>query len=654
MVGKVSLTLLFQAMPRLWFTCLLLGLLGYAETPPHLVIEGIPAITDELKQELTPYLNLGGASFRGWHPTERAVMVTTRVGNLPQLHVMSAPLGKRKPITHGNEPVKSGWSQPKGTHLLYQEDVGGNESFQLRLADFNNPQSDSILITDGKSRNTDPVWSKDGKAIAWASNRRNGKDSDIIVWRANQPNETPTVLQVTSPGWSPVEWFANGEDLLLRESLGQESTKLWRLHLATGEKQLLTQSPQCKGIFFTQMVLGENDTAIYALANYQSDYLSIVRLDLKTGALERLTNQPAWDGEELTISDDGKVMAATFNHEGFSEVHAWSLPETKPLPIPSMTAGVISSLTFRPQSHELGFSLNCGESPSDAWSIDLDQGTTTRWTNRTTKSPVKINPLTPEIIRVQSFDGLSVPSLVYYPDPQKFPGKRPVLMVFHGGPEGQSRPEYRGSYHYLVQEMGVALVYPNIRGSTGYGRKYLNLDNGVLRKNAVKDVGAILDWVAQSNRLDGQRVASAGGSYGGFMSLACLTNYPDRFRCGIDSVGIANFVNFLHDTSDYRRGARRLEYGDERKPEIKAFLEEISPANHADQIRAPLFIVQGKNDPRVPVTEAERMRDAVRKQGGKVWYLLAEDEGHGFTKKPNVDFQFAATVLFLKTYLTSP
>jgi dipeptidyl aminopeptidase/acylaminoacyl peptidase len=564
---------------------------------------------------------------------------------------METPLGKRNPLTHGTQSIKSGWAQPLGTKLLYQEDVGGNENFQLRLADFNNPKTDAPLLTDGKSRNTDPVWSKDGKQVAYASNRRNGKDSDIFVTTIENPGEEKTVQKNNSPGWSPLEWFADGQHLLLRESQGQESTKIWELDLTTGEKKHLTASPSCKGIYFTQILLAEKDHALYALANFNSDFLHIVRLDLQSGELSTLPDQPNWDGEELVLSDDGKVLVATFNREGFSEMHAWSIPEQKPLPIASTPSGIISNLTFRPQSHEIGFSLNCEDSPSDAWSVDLDQGTATRWTNRLTKSTLTLTSITPEIVRVTSFDGLSVPSLVYYPDPKKFPGKRPVLMIFHGGPESQSRPGYRGSYHYFLQELGIALVYPNIRGSLGYGRQYLNLDNGLLRQNAVRDVASILDWVKQSDRLDQQRVAVSGGSYGGFMSLACLTNYPQSFRCGIDSVGITNFVTFLHDTSDYRRGARRMEYGDERKPDIKAFLESISPANHADQIRVPLFIIQGKNDPRVPFTEAEHMRDAVRRQGGTVWYLLAEDEGHGFAKKANIDYQFTATVLFIKTYL---
>jgi dipeptidyl aminopeptidase/acylaminoacyl peptidase len=224
-------------------------------------------------------------------------------------------------------------------------------------------------------------------------------------------------------------------------------------------------------------------------------------------------------------------------------------------------------------------------------------------------------------------------------------------VSIHGGPESQSLPVFQARYNYYLNELGIALVYPNIRGSTGYGRKFMALDNGTKREDAIRDIGAVLDWIATDPGFDAERIGVMGGSYGGFMTLASLVNYPERLRCGVNSVGIANFATFLRDTSDYRRGSRRQEYGDERKPEVRAFLDKISPANHAGKIRDPLFIIQGRNDPRVPATEAEQMRDAVRRTGGQVWYLLAKDEGHGFSRKANVDFQFHATVLFFREHL---
>jgi len=636
--------------PSLLATLLcLLAVAGRAAVPSNIVAEGVPPVPAALTAELTPYLNLGGASFRGWRSTGREAIVTTRIGDATHLHAMAAPLAKRVALTGGPEPVKSGQMQPGGSLLLYSADVGGDENYQLFLKDTADAKAQPTRLTDGKSRNIEACWSRDGRRIAFATNRRNGKDSDIVILEARAPYAERIVHTGASPGWGPVEWSPDGTQLLLRQSMGLEESRLWTMDVATAKKTQVT--PKTGKSYFTQATYGEGGKAVYALSTLDADFLTPTRIDLATGALRKLTEGPAWDGEELVVSEDGLRLIVAFNVEGFSELRCWDLGTGRPLAAPKLKAGVLSNLAFRPGSHEVGFTLNSEDSANDAWSADLDKGEVTRWTNRTSKPKKEIPNPEPFITRVASFDGVSIPALVYPPDPKKFPGKRPVLMIFHGGPEGQSRPGYRGTFHFFLNELGVALVYPNIRGSTGYGRKYLALDDGLKREDAIKDVGAILDWVAKSDRLDARRVAAYGGSYGGFMSLACLVNYADRFRCGVDNVGIANFATFLRDTSDYRRGARRMEYGDERKPEVKAFLDRISPANHADQIRAPLLIIQGKNDPRVPVTEAERMRDAVKANGGKVWYVMAKDEGHGFVKKTNADYQFAATILFLRAHL---
>jgi len=631
------------------FSVLLCAAAVQAAVPPNIVAEGVPPLPPTLAAELAPYLGIGGASFRGWHSTRRAALVTTRIGDASHLHLMDAPLAKRAALTGGVEPVKGGLMQPGGTQLLYSSDVGGDENHQLFLKDTADLKAPPRRLTDGKSRNIEACWSRDGQRIAFSTNRRNGKDSDIVIKEIQAPYAERVVHTGTSAGWGPLEWSPDGKLLLLRQSMSLAESRLWTMDVATAQKTQIT--PKTGRTYFTQASFGEGGRAVYALANLDSDFLTPTRIDVATAELRRLAGGPAWDGEELVVSGDGTRLAVTFNVEGFSELRCWDLATGQLLPAPKLKAGVLSNLQFRPGSHEVGFSLNSEDSPSDAWSADLDSAAVTRWTSRTSKPKLEIPSPEPVISRTLSFDGVSIPSLIYHPDPRKFPGKRPVLMIFHGGPEGQSRPGFRGSSHFYLNELGVALVYPNVRGSTGYGRKYLALDDGVKREGAIRDIGAVLDWIVQSDRLDATRVASYGGSYGGFMSLACLVNYPERFRCGVDNVGIANFATFLRDTSDYRRNARRMEYGDERKPEIKAFLDRISPANHAERIRAPLLIVQGKNDPRVPFTEAEQMRDAVKGQGGTVWYVLAKDEGHGFAKKVNADYQFATTILFLRTHL---
>ena len=245
----------------------------------------------------------------------------------------------------------------------------------------------------------------------------------------------------------------------------------------------------------------------------------------------------------------------------------------------------------------------------------------------------------------------TIPAFVYRPPADRFPGPRPVYISIHGGPEAQDRPGFLGSENLFVAEMGIARIVPNVRGSTGYGKTYLQLDNGDKREDTVKDIGALLDWIATQPDLDAKRVMVSGGSYGGYMSLATLVHYSDRLRCGYESVGISNFVTFLENTQDYRRDLRRVEYGDERDPKMRAFLEGIAPAAHADRIRVPLLVAQGANDPRVPLSESDQIVKAVTGNGVPVWYLVGKNEGHGFSKKPNTDYLRETLREFMRRYL---
>jgi dipeptidyl aminopeptidase/acylaminoacyl peptidase len=257
-------------------------------------------------------------------------------------------------------------------------------------------------------------------------------------------------------------------------------------------------------------------------------------------------------------------------------------------------------------------------------------------------------------VRWKSFDGLTISGFLYRAPASRFPGKRPVLINIHGGPESQYKPGFGGRNNYLINEMGISVIWPNVRGSNGYGKSFLKLDDGRLRENSVKDIKALLDWIPSRPDLDAGRVMVQGGSYGGYMSLAVASLYAEQIAGAIDIVGISNFVTFLERTESYRRDLRRAEYGDERDPDMRRFLESISPLNRADRILKPLFVVQGKNDPRVPVTEAEQMVANLKGRGTPVWYMVAADEGHGFAKKANADYQFFATIEFIRKYLLEP
>jgi dipeptidyl aminopeptidase/acylaminoacyl peptidase len=310
----------------------------------------------------------------------------------------------------------------------------------------------------------------------------------------------------------------------------------------------------------------------------------------------------------------------------------------------------VERVHWRPHSHELGFNLMSARSPSDVYSLDTETGKLERWTFSETGG---LNPnqfSEPELIHWKSWDGRMISGFLYRP-PAKFSGPRPVMILIHGGPEGQFRPDFGGTDNYFLNELGMSLIYPNVRGSTGYGKTFLALDNGMLREGSYKDIDSLFDWIGQQPALDAKRLLVMGGSYGGFMTLAVATNYNDRICCSVDIVGPSNLVTFLEHTSGYRKDLRRVEYGDERDPKMRAYLESIAPANKAQNITKPLFVIAGQNDPRVPASESQQMAEAVRKNKTPVWFLMAKDEGHGFHKKKNRDFQLFATVMFIKEYL---
>ncbi len=266
----------------------------------------------------------------------------------------------------------------------------------------------------------------------------------------------------------------------------------------------------------------------------------------------------------------------------------------------------------------------------------------------------------PVIVRYPTWDRVrlksrEIPALVYTPTtpPRSGQSRYPVIVDIHGGPESQARPSFSTFTQYLVNELGYVVIRPNVRGSTGYGRQYTLLDNGKLREDAVRDIGSLLVWIAAQSNLNPEQVVIMGGSYGGYMTLATLAAYGDRLRGGINVVGISNFVTFLESTADYRRDLRRVEYGDERDPQIRAFLQRISPLNRAQMIRRPLLVVQGLNDPRVPASESEQLVARARSQGNEVWYLAARDEGHGFRKKANQEAYLQTVVAFLERLQTT-
>ena len=620
-----------------------------AQTPENLVVEGIPPFTTELRGDAARYLEFRAAGFIAWHPVRREMLIATRFADTLQLHSVAQPRGARRQITFSSEPVERGLFEPKtGSFLIFSQDTGGGEFHQLHRLDLADGRV--TLLTDGLSRNSNPRFSGDGRWLFFNSTRRSGKDTDLWCMDPRHPESAKLVLKVSGGGWALLDVNGDGLRVLVQNRRSINDSELYFLNVTLGSLTRLTPESDRK-VSYNSARLTRDGKSVICTTDKESEFLRLARLDLTTCLLSILTPELKWDIESFDLSPDGKSVAFAINEEGISRLKFFDFKTRTIKHGPPLPSGVLSGLEWHDTGGDIGFSLTYAQSPTDAYSLEVKSGKVTRWTESETGGLDPKIFQQPELIRTPSFDGLSISAFVYRPDPSRFPGPRPSLVLIHGGPESQSRPLFQARYNYLINELGIALVVPNVRGSAGYGKTFLTLDDGFKREDSVRDIGTFLDWIANDSGLDAARVAVMGGSYGGYMTLASLVMYGERFKCGVDIVGISNFVTFLTHTQDYRRDLRRVEYGDERDPKMRTHLEQISPLNNVSKIRAPLFVVQGKNDPRVPLSEAEQMVKAVREKGGICWYLMAKDEGHGFAKKRNVDFQFLSTLLFLKAHL---
>ena len=622
-----------------------------AEIPDNLVVEGVPAQSPELQREVGRYLDFRTAAFLSWHPQRREMLIATRFADSMQLHLVKTPGGARRQLSFQDEPISKGAFQPKdGNFIVFPQDTGGSEYYQYYRLD---PDGRVSLLTDGKSRNSSECWADSGKQLAYSSTRRNGKDTDIYVMNPADPKTDRLVVQLNGGGWAASDWSPDESQLVVSEVVSVNESHLHLLDVASGKLTPLTPAGQ-SGVAWAGAKFTADGKSVFSATDLDSEFRRLVRIDIATGKPTVLTPALKWDVEGFALSPDGKTLAYAANADGASELHLLDTATLAEKPVPNLPLGVLAGMKWHSNNRDLGFSLVHANSPADAYSLDVSTGEMTRWTDSETGGLDASQFRQPTVIRAKSFDGLTISAFVYRPDPAKFPGKRPAIVQLHGGPEMQSRPIFLGRSNFYLDELGIALIFPNVRGSAGYGKTFLTLDNGFKREDSVKDMGAIIDWARNQPEFDSARIAVTGGSYGGYMTLAALTHFSDRLKCGVDVVGISNFVTFLENTNDYRRDLRRVEYGDERDPAMRAHLTKISPTTNVKKIGVPLFVVQGLNDPRVPVTEAEQMVKALRENGGTCWYLMAKDEGHGFQKKKNADFQFLSTVQFWQQHLLDP
>ena len=615
----------------------------------NLVVEGVPAIPTSLADGVGRYTEFRSAALLSWHPTQREMLISTRFGDTAQVHLVKMPGGARTQMTFFRERVSGASYRPKtGSFFVFSKDIGGNEFFQNYRYDL--ADGTITLLSDGKSRNTGWIWSHAGDWAVYNSTRRNGTDTDLYIINPAEPKSDRQLLQLEGGGWGVTDWSPDDHKLVLEEDISANETYLWLVDVAKGEKTLLTPKGGDEKVAYGNAQFSKDGRGMYVTTDKGSEFNRLAYIDFATKQPVFLTDHIKWDVDSFALSPDGKTIAFVTNEDGVSRLRLLDTKSGKEKPPPSLPVGIIGGIEWHENSRDLGFTFASARSPADVYSLDVRTGKVERWTQSETGGLNTQAFSEAELVRWKSFDGRMISGFLYMP-PARFTGPRPVVINIHGGPESQSRPGFLGRNNYYLNEMGVAILFPNVRGSSGFGKTFLKLDNGFLREDSYKDIGALLDWIATQPRLDAKRVMVTGGSYGGHMSFAVAQRYNDRIRASLPVVGISNLVSFLEHTESYRRDLRRAEYGDERDPKMREFMLRIAPLNNAQSIMKPIFIVAGGNDPRVPLNEAQQMVKAVRENNKNVWYLMAKDEGHGFAKKKNVDFQFYATVMFMREYL---
>jgi dipeptidyl aminopeptidase/acylaminoacyl peptidase len=619
----------------------------------NLHTDGMPELPASIADAVGRYTEFRTANFAGWHPTKREALVLTRFADTNQLHEVRFPGGARRQLTFFKDRVTSAsWPRRSGDYYLFTRDRGGDEFWQIYRTDV--ATGETTLISDGgRSQNGLGPWSNAGDRMAFDSTRRNGADRDIYIVDAKDPVTTRLLLTLEGGGWSPQDWSPDDSKLAVLEEISVNETYLWVADVATGTKTLVTPKSEGEPVAYGAAQWSADGKGLWVTTDRDSEFRRLAYLDLASGAHRYLLSDVPWDVDIFDVSPDGRTIAAVTNEDGISRLRLIDAASGNARAVPALPVGVIGTLGWHENGRDIGLSLSSARSPLDVYSVDASSGKVERWTESETGGLNAATFAEPELVRWPTFDGRTISGFLYRPA-AKFTGRRPVVINIHGGPEAQFQPGFLGRSNYYLNELGVAILYPNVRGSSGYGKSYLLLDNGRRREDSVKDIGSLIDWIATRPDLDASRIMVTGGSYGGYMTLASATHFAAKIRASLAVVGISSFVTFLENTEDYRRDLRRVEYGDERDPAMREFLLGISPLNNASKITKPLFIVQGKNDPRVPYTESEQMVATIRKNQGPVWYLLADDEGHGFAKKANQDFQFYATVEFIRRYLLAP
>jgi dipeptidyl aminopeptidase/acylaminoacyl peptidase len=604
-------------------------------------LENVPEVPADVAAAVQRYQNYRAASFQDWL-ADGSILIATRFGATQQIHRVTQPGGAREQITFQSEAIAAAQAIPGAQRFVYQRDTGGDEWFQLYATGLT---GDPVQLTEAGTRNQGAAFSPDGKMLAWSRATKGSAEYSIYVADPSDARSAKSAYREAGSIF-PNDISADHAQVLFTRSISNRESKLFLLDVASGKATQI--APKVSKVLYQNARLSRDGRSVYAISTKDSDFGRLVQIDIASGKDTVLTTDLKWDVDTFAMSDDDRLLAYVVNEDGFSSVVVRDMVTRRALPQPQLPRGVLQNIEFSPDNSKLAFDLSTATSAGDVWTWEIAGGALTRWTTSELGGLDPAKLAEPQLIRFKSFDGLSIPALVYRPVGVAPDHRTPVIMDIHGGPESQSRPAWNVGAQYFAAMLSATVILPNVRGSTGYGKRYADLDNAEKREDSVKDIGALLDWIAAQPNLDKNRVAVYGQSYGGYMSLAVSTHYADRLVGSVERYGISDFASFLKNTEAYRRDNRRAEYGDERDPKMQAVFKRIAPLANVAKISKPMLVMQGANDPRVPKSESDQVVAGIRGNGVETWYVVFADEGHGFAKKPNNDLRREVETVFLR------
>ncbi|PYP87229.1 MAG: peptidase S9, prolyl oligopeptidase [Blastocatellia bacterium AA13] len=613
----------------------------------NLVVDGIPKIPASLLKTISRYTGAFGFRLAGWDAASGEILLKNLAGSETWILHAGKAGGSPKLSLLIPTGVYDLYYQPQQKYFVYDRDVDGNDAFQLYLFDLATRKS--TILTDGKSRNTEPVWSHAGERIIFSSSPPNGNGVDLSLINPFDP-KTARVLATGNGNYlKAYDWSPDDRKAVFCEFTSNTTSSLWVIDVGAAERTLLSVKGDSSD-YYESPQFSKDGAGIYVITDRESEFRRVAYISLASKRITFLSSHIDGDVEDYSLSPDGKTIAFATNENGISRLRLLDAKTGKERPAPQPPKGIVSNFEWSGNSVDLAFNFRSALTPNDVYSLNIESSKLEQRYHGFTGS-VDLGKLPePQSVTWKSFDGRIITGFLHRP-PASFSGKRPVLIDIHGGPEEQYRPEFGYYHNYFLNELGIAEIFPNVRGSTGYGKSFHRLDDRMLRADACKDIGALLDWVKTQPDLDADRVIIRGASYGGYLSLSAAVSYGDRIRAAISDSGPSSLISFIENTAGWRRDIQRHEYGDERDPKIREFMERTAPVNSAGKIKKPLLIIQGQNDPRVPAGEAQQMLTAIKTNKTSAWYLLAKNEGHDWKKRANQEFRLCAMALFVEEYL---